>query len=113
MKKQFITEATRLQKLAGIITENQESNSSYLDQKERVEEWLEITFEGGKIDPEIESKINALLDNNTNMDEDLFRNIWGAYVEKYSTGDVGADWDSFDSTFKWVIDGDESHFDNY
>ena len=45
MVKQFIVEAARMQKLAGIITEN-ETNSDYLSQKSRAKEWLENTFSG-------------------------------------------------------------------
>ena len=47
------------------------------------------------------------------MTKDLFKKIWAAYTNKYSTGDVGADWDTFEPTFMWVMDGDESHFENY
>jgi DNA repair protein RadC len=111
--KQFITEAKRMQQLAGILNENEETNSNYLDQKERVKNWLELTFDGEEIDPEIESKVNVLLNSNNQMTKNLFKAIWGTYTKKYSTGDVGADWDSFNPTFKWIIDGDESHFDNY
>ena len=113
MKKQFINEAQRMQKLAGISEIKITPSVQLSPQKERVKKWLELTFDGEEIDPEIESKVNALLNSSNQMTEDLFRAIWETYIKKYSTGDVGADWDSFDPTFKWVMDGDESHFDNY
>ena len=113
MVKQFIVEAARMQKLAGIITEN-ETNSDYLSQKSRAKEWLENTFSGEpEIDHEVEEKVDILLNSNNQMTKDLFKKIWAAYTNKYSTGDVGAEWDTFEPTFMWVMDGDESHFENY
>ena len=113
MKKQPLNEEfRRMQKLAGLINENQMSGE-YSAQKNRVKEWLELAFEGETVDPEINKKVEILLNNNNQMTEELFRKIWSIYTKKYSTGDVGADWDAFDVTFMWVMDGDESHFDNY
>jgi hypothetical protein len=112
--KHQLNEIRRMQQLAGIISESQlNENDTYLDQKSRAKEWLQLAFDGEEIDPEVEEKVDALLDGNTQMTEDLFREIWASYTKKYSTGDVGADWDSFEPTFKWIMDGDESHFSDY
>jgi len=113
MKKPLNEEVKRLQKLAGILSEIKiDTNPEYANQKDRVKEWLDDVLDGEE-DPQLLSKIEKLLSKNHIMTKDLFRKIWKIYLLENSTGDMGSDWEAFGPTFKWIIDGDESHFDDF
>ena len=115
MKKQQLNEIKRIQKLAGLLTENEENykNNKMLEaQKQRVLEWYKMTeVEDEELEAEIHDYLNEIIGEYITRGE--FKDIWGMFLEKYSEGDHGMDWDAFDETYIWIKTGYESAFNNY
>ena len=104
-----LQEVSRMQQIAGVkskrfLKENF-GEGDYEAQKERVLEWFDMAFEGEEIDTRLRSQISQVLNRNSSMSKELFEEIWGMYTSKYSTHDVGADWETFDETLNYIMNG--------
>jgi hypothetical protein len=119
MKKQPLNEEfQRMQKLAGLINEafingkgelgDFNLKTSKKDKIAVIKEWIWYTCDEGQAKDDI-NEYNKMVDSYFADKNDVsrkdFKIIWSKVVEKYGVGDIGADWEAFEETWKDVQTG--------
>jgi hypothetical protein len=106
-------EVDRMQEIAG-ITEIKVKIPDNISIKNRLIKWFNES-EGYKFEKLGVWFDNFIIKNSINNDFTLieFKIIWDKTLEFRNTGDEMADFEFLEPSYKWIMDGNYRHFDNF